>query len=107
MSAEGWAVVISAVGIVFMQALTMVLSYLRERDRLNREIELAVKLNTIQGNVQKIETATNSMKDALVEKTEQEALARGGIEERARADAKADAAKLPPPHLSSKQEDSS
>jgi hypothetical protein len=42
----------------------------------------------IKENVQKVEKATNSMKDALVLATEKEALARGGIEERARADAK-------------------
>lgn len=43
----------------------------------------------IKENVQKVEKATNSMKDALVLATEKEAFVRGGIEERARADAKA------------------
>ncbi len=56
----------------------------------------AKKLDDVVGNVaamgenvQKIETATNNMKDQLVLKTEAEALSRGGVEERARADERA------------------
>lgn len=48
-------------------------------------------LQTVVEDVKKIEVATNSMKDKLVAKTEAEALARGGVEERSRADARADA----------------
>lgn len=48
--------------------------------------KLDVKIQKIDANVQTIETATNSMKDALVKKTEEEGLQRGANEERARAD---------------------
>lgn len=53
----------------------------------NRALREEVK--TVKDNVQKIEVATNSMKDALIISTEKEALARGGVEERARADKRA------------------
>ncbi len=46
------------------------------------------RMKGVKDDVQKIEKATNSMKDALVLATEKEALVRGGVEERARADAK-------------------
>jgi hypothetical protein len=41
----------------------------------------------VLAKVEEVHLATNSMKDDLVKKTEEEALARGGSEERARADA--------------------
>jgi hypothetical protein len=46
------------------------------------------KLETVVEKVEEIHKATNSMKDELVRKTEAEALARGGFEERERAEAK-------------------
>ncbi len=48
-----------------------------------------LKLRDVASDVLKIEIATNSMKDQLMAKTESEALARGGIEERARAEIRA------------------
>lgn len=42
--------------------------------------------SVILTQVAEIHKSTNSMKDALVKTTEKEALARGGVEERARAD---------------------
>ncbi len=62
---------ISAIGIVLVSIL---------------QILQQLKLQTVARDVHTIELATNSMKDQLIEKTESEALARGGIEERARAD---------------------
>lgn len=57
--------------------IVMVLQYLNNR-----------RMNKVQTDVHRVEIATNSMKDQLVLKTEAEALARGGIEERQRADDK-------------------
>lgn len=51
--------------------------------------DVGQKLEVVGVNVQKIETATNSMKDALILATEKEALQRGAVDERARADAAA------------------
>lgn len=45
-----------------------------------------VTMKSMAKDLRTVELATNSMKDQLVAKTESEALARGGIEERARAD---------------------
>ncbi len=44
------------------------------------------KLEKVAEKVEEVHKATNSMKDQLVLKTEAEALARGGVEERARAE---------------------
>lgn len=57
--------------------VVLVLQYLNNR-----------KMSNVQTDVRKVELATNSMKDQLVLKTEQEALARGGVQERQRADDK-------------------
>ena len=54
------------------------------------------QLETVAADVRKVELATNSMKDQLVQKTEAEALARGGVEERARADQRDSITKGPP-----------
>lgn len=48
------------------------------------------EIKTVGTEVKEIHHATNSMKDALVEATEKEALARGGVEERKRADERAE-----------------
>lgn len=48
----------------------------------SRQVDKAVD------DIHRVEKATNSMKDALVAKTEEEGVARGGMEERARADAR-------------------
>lgn len=45
------------------------------------------KINGLITSVEAVHKATNSLTDRLVEKTEAEALVRGGVEERARADA--------------------
>lgn len=55
--------------------IVLVLQYLNNR-----------KMNTVSTDIRKVEVATNSMKDQLVLKTEQEALSRGGVQERERAD---------------------
>lgn len=52
-------------------------------------IYLAVNQIAIARNVQKIETATNSMKDALVKETRQSATLQGAADERARASVEA------------------
>lgn len=44
------------------------------------------KLDVVAADVRKVELATNSMKDQLVARAEAEGLARGGTQERARAD---------------------
>lgn len=83
------AIVAGAVS-VFLTFLTtvggLITLYVQMRmDRKKTEQEMA----SVQQNVQKIETATNSMKDALVLATEKEALARGikeGTETRAKAE---------------------
>lgn len=59
--------------------IVMVLQYLNNR-----------RMNKVQMDVHRVEIATNSMKDQLVQKTEQEALARGGVQERQRADDRAE-----------------
>ena len=46
----------------------------------------AAKVAVVADKVEQVHLATNSLQDKLVAKTEQEALQRGGIEERARAD---------------------
>ncbi len=44
------------------------------------------KIDTVLEKVEEVHKATNSLTDRLVQTTEKEALARGGIEERARAE---------------------
>lgn len=59
---------------------------LDEQDRQAREQTQNVK--AVVKQVEEVHKATNSLTDRLVEKTEREALARGGVEERARAEAR-------------------
>ncbi len=56
---------------------------------------LQVQAKSNSDNIQKIELATNSMKDALVEATRQGAMAQG--EAKGRADQKAEGSKRPEP----------
>lgn len=48
------------------------------------------KLDEVAAKVEEVHRATNSLTDRLVESTAAEALARGGVEERARADKRAE-----------------
>lgn len=69
------------------------------------------KLDSVVVQVEEVHKATNSMKDELVKKTEAEGIARGGIEERARAEERAkldekiktDVPKPSPPHIDVKE----
>lgn len=55
----------------------------------NEKIDkVAEKVEVVTENVEVVRHATNSLTEQLVAKTEKEALARGGVEERARADAR-------------------
>ncbi len=47
---------------------------------------VSARVDAVAENVQAVHLATNSLTDRLVAKTEAEALVRGGVEERARAD---------------------
>ncbi len=55
----------------------------------NATIKQDEKLENVVSKVEEVRHATNSLTDRLVASTEREALARGGVEERARADANA------------------
>ncbi len=94
-TAEGWTLVVGAVGVVAVQLMGMYLQYLRDTKTAARVKEVKetletvntvtdAKLNTVISDIHKVELATNSMKDQLVAATEKEALARGGHEERVR-----------------------
>ena len=61
--ANGWAVIISAIGIVVIQVVSRIISHLEHKTTITK--------------VEEIHEATNSMKDALVEATKKEAFARG------------------------------
>lgn len=69
---------IGAVVAVILGAIQMIQVVLLARMKLS--------LGEIRDQVEEVHVATNSMKDALVLSTEKEALLRGGVEERARAD---------------------
>lgn len=68
---EGVALVLGAVGVLLSSLGSFIISMVTLR-----------RQGTIAANVQKIETATNSMKDALVEKTRGQALLEGADNER-------------------------
>lgn len=76
-SGVNWEVIISAVGVILVQLYSMYLSHLRSQVVIEK--------------VEEIHKATNSMKDQLVEVTKDAATLQGGVDERARADAKAEA----------------
>lgn len=95
LDANGYVVVIGAVGIIAVQLYTMYLKHLSDSAKLKRDEYIADKLieNTkltteLAKGIEEIHKTTNSMKDELVKVTSEEGLARGGMEERARADAR-------------------
>ena len=51
--------------------------------------DTATAVKDVAAKVEEVHKATNSLTDRLVEATEKEALARGGVEERARAEERA------------------
>ena len=72
----GLASVIAAVGILFTNLIAAVVSA-----KVALRTEKAIAANA--SNIQKIEIATNSTKDALVKITKENALAQGNVEGRA------------------------
>ena len=105
--AAGWAVIIGAVTLGILQVLNMRQQYLREQAKIAREnliadrvaavaekaaitadkvAVVAVKAEEAAVKLEEVHKATNSLVDRLVASTEAEALARGGADERARAD---------------------
>lgn len=79
---------INAVVTVVTVAAGVVMAYFALKEKMIEfQKKSEAKLDIVVKDVHKIELATNSMKDALVLATEKEALARGGKEERDRADA--------------------
>lgn len=52
-----------------------------------KQIQLGIKVGDVAEKVEVVRHATNSLTEQLVAKTEAEALSRGGVEERRRADA--------------------
>lgn len=79
LDANGWAIVIAALGVVLVNILTWWSNH--------------VKSTRIEANVQKIEVATNSMKDDLVKVTGESEKAKGVL--MGRAERKAEAAGQP------------
>ncbi len=65
---------VTAIGVVLVTVLQIVQQF---------------KLKTMAKELHTVEINTNHMKDQLMAKTESEALARGGVEERARAEIRA------------------
>lgn len=83
LDANGWAAIIAAVGVIIVQIVTRVLGYLEH-------LNTTRTVKKVEDNVQKIETATNSMKDALVKATGDAQFLKGGEAERVKqAEAKA------------------
>jgi DNA-binding protein H-NS len=91
--------VISLIGTIFTGIMAYLMAKLnRQGQEAAQKVEqVAVKLDTatattgeklddVAAKIEEVHKATNSMKDDLVKKTEAEALARGGVEERARAE---------------------
>ncbi len=101
MEAAGWTTIIGAITIGLLQLLSLWLNYLREQRRLDREAMTDKKIHEVSEqvvaaaeNIQKVEVATNSMKDQLVEATRAAAELVGQKQGRAeqKAEQKADAA---------------
>ncbi len=80
MDANGWSIVIGALGIVVAQVVGMILSYLRDRDKM-------LQLKEVKEDIKVIEKATNSLTDRLVKSTGEASFAAGADAERTRADA--------------------
>lgn len=124
--AQGWVLIIGAffVGLstLVTQILTMILTHYKdlardERERTRTELakvltqkvdEVRTKADSISKDVLKVEIATNSMKDQLVQKTEQAGMAKGVAAEREkamlRAEAKAEAAEAAKPETEKKED---
>ncbi len=79
-SVASWEIIIAAVGVVAVQLLGMVLSYLRDRDKM-------LQLKEVKEDIKVIEKATNSLTDRLVKSTGEASFAAGADAERTRADA--------------------
>lgn len=81
----GWIAIIAAVAgsitTVLTTVLQMIFSYMREARRMEREYELKQDVNQVK-------VATDGMTTKLAEASEAAGHARGGMEERARADAR-------------------
>lgn len=97
MEAGSWVMIITAataaVGTLMTQIIQLVLDYMREQNKLDREAraaevrkEQSIKLDELVGQVEEVHKATNSMKDELVASTDKAAHARGIVDERAAAD---------------------
>ena len=77
MSPQGWEIVIAAAALGLMQLLNLVLNYLREQRRLDREERLATALREVK-------VATNSLVHDLVAVTAAKSHAEGVKEEHER-----------------------
>lgn len=125
LSAEGWVLIIGAIGMIVVQVTTAVLAYFREQAKIEREEDAArllaenlrqadikrteiakqqaeiakqqtVALANVVDKVEVVHVATNSLTEKLLKKTEEAGLARGGLEEKREAEAKAEAKAAPP-----------
>ncbi len=94
MDANSWVLIIGALGLIVAQVTTAVLSYLRDRDKLQRDIQVAQKveavrlaakdarkdLQAVAEKIEEVHKATNSLTDRLVETTRTDAHAAGKAE---------------------------
>jgi hypothetical protein len=83
-SSGEWIAVIGAIGTQIVTFAGVVIAYLKTRDNSKKIVEVAAQHQKISDDVQKIEVATNSMKDLLVQKAGEAGELKGRDEERNR-----------------------
>lgn len=99
LDANSWVLIIVAIGGVLVKLYSMYLDAVRAREvkaevrqvkttlvettdkQVTKLDDVSTKVDTMAGDIHKVELATNSMKDALVAATEKEAYARGAKSE--------------------------